>query len=54
MSKVGSEKLDSQEVFEDTVNLLHCYSMKLYESRRRLQKIKEAIEDDETSGTPPA
>lgn len=53
MSEVGSEKLDSQEVFEDTVSLLHCYSMKLYESRRRLRKIKEAIEDDETSGTPP-
>ena len=48
------QKLDSQEVFEDTVSLLHCYSMKLYESRRRLRKIKEAIEDDETSGTPPA
>ncbi len=48
------QKLDSQEVFEDTVSLLHCYSMKLYESRRRLRKIKETIEDDETSGTPPA
>ena len=54
MSEVGSEKFDSQEVFEDTVSLLHCYSMKLYESRRRLRKIKEAIEDDETSGTPPS
>ena len=53
MSEVGSEKLDSQEIFEEIVNLLHCYSMKLYESRRRLRKIKEAIEDDETSGTPP-
>ena len=54
MSEVGSEKLDSQEIFEEIVNLLHCYSMKLYSSRRRLRKIKEAIEDDETSGTPPA
>ena len=54
MSEVGSEKIDSQEVFEDIVNLLHCYSMKLYSNRNRLQKIKEAIEDDETSGTPPA
>ena len=54
MSEVGSEKLDSQEIFEEIVNLLHCYSMKLYESRRRLRKIKEAIEDDETSGTPPS
>lgn len=51
MSEVGSEKLDSQEIFEEIVNLLHCYSMKLYSSRRRLKKIKEAIEDDETDGT---
>jgi len=28
--------------------------MKLYSNRKRLQKIKEAIADDETSGTPPA
>ena len=54
MSEVGSEKLDSQEIFEEIVSLLHCYSMKLYSNRNRLQKIKEAIEDDETSGTPPA
>ena len=54
MSEVGSEKLDAQEVSEDIVSLLHCYSTKLYASRRRMQKIKEAIEDDETSGTPPA
>ena len=53
MSEVGSEKLDAQEVSEDIVSLLHCYSTKLYASRRRMQKIKEAIEDDETSGTPP-
>jgi len=35
MSEVGSEKLDSQEVFEEIVSLLHCYSMKLYSSRRK-------------------
>ena len=48
------QKLDSQEVFEDMVSLLHCYSMKLDSSHRKPQKNKEAIEDDETSGTPPA
>ena len=47
MSEVGSVKLDTQEVFEEIVNLLHCYSMKLYSSRRRLKKIKEAIDDVE-------
>jgi len=42
MSEVGSEKLDSEEI----VSLLHCYSMKLY-SKRKVQKIKEAIEESE-------
>ena len=46
MSDVGSQKLDSEEIFEEIVSLLHCYSMKLY-SKRRLSKIKEAIESDE-------
>ena len=36
----------SQEIMEEIVSLLHCYSMKLY-SKRRVQKIKEAIEDEE-------
>lgn len=49
MSEVGSIKLDSQEIFEEIVNLLHCYSMKLYSSRRRLNKIKEAIADADES-----
>lgn len=39
-SEVGSEKLDSQEVFEEIVALLHCYSMKLY-SKRRKKKVQE-------------
>lgn len=43
MSEVGSEKLDSQEIFEEIVSLLHCYSMKLYSSRKN-KKIKELIE----------
>lgn len=45
MSEVGSAKLDSQEIFEEIVSLLHCYSMKLY-SKRKVQKIKEVLEDD--------
>lgn len=48
MSEVGSPKLDSQEIFEEVVSLLHCYSMKMY-SKRRIAKIKEALEDDETN-----
>lgn len=45
MSEVGSEKLDSEEIFEEIVSLLHCYSMKLY-SKRRVDKIKEALKDN--------
>jgi len=35
VSEVGSEKLDSQEVFEEIVSLLHCYTMKLYSNRKK-------------------
>lgn len=48
MSKVGSEKLDSQEVFEEIVSLLHCYSMRLY-SKHRVQRIKEVLQDEQNS-----
>ena len=48
MSAVGSEKLDSQEIFEEIISLLHCYSMKLYSSRKA-KKIKEIIEEDDSS-----
>lgn len=45
MSEAGSKKLDSEEIFEEIVSLLHCYSMKLY-SKRKIPKIKEVIADD--------
>ena len=51
MSEVGSEKLDSQEIFEEIVSLLHCYSMKLY-SKRKIQKIKEVLSDDDRTDNP--
>lgn len=35
ISEVGSAELDSAEVFEEIVSLLHCYSMKLYSNRRK-------------------
>lgn len=46
MSEVGSPKIDSQEIFEEIVSLLHCYSMEMY-SKRRVDKIKEALSDNE-------
>lgn len=48
MSEVGSTKLDSEEIFEEIVSLLHCYSMKLY-SKRKNKAIKELLEDDSHS-----
>ena len=45
MSEVGSKELDSEEIFEEIVSLLHCYSMKLY-SKRKIPKIKAVIADD--------
>lgn len=47
ISELGSEKLDSEEVFEEIVSLLHCYSMKLY-SNRKAKKLKELLEDGRT------
>ena len=46
MSEVGSQKLDSEEIFEEIVSLLHCYSMKMY-SKRKCKKIKEVLEESE-------
>lgn len=51
MSEVGSEKLDSQEIFEEIVSLMHCYSMKLY-SKRKIQKIKEVLSDNDRTDNP--
>ena len=46
MSDIGSEKLYSEEIFEEIVSLLHCYSMKLY-SKRKEDKIKKILKEDE-------
>ena len=45
MSEAGSKKLDSEEVFEEIVSLLHCYSIKMY-SKRKNSKIKELVNED--------
>lgn len=45
MSEVGSAKLDSEEIFEEIISLLHCYSMKLYSKRNAKKKIKELIDE---------
>ena len=46
MSEVGSQKLDSEEIFEEIVSLLHCYSKKLY-SKRKVSRLKRVLEENE-------
>jgi predicted site-specific integrase-resolvase len=44
MSEVGNTKLDSEEVFEEIVSMLHCYSMKMYSNRRSKTKLEISSE----------
>ena len=46
MSEVGNPKLDSEEVFDEIVSLLHCYSMKLYSKRNKDKKSIEVGFDE--------
>ena len=45
INEVGNEKLDSDEIFEEIISLLHCFSMKHY-SKRKVKKLKEVIDED--------
>lgn len=45
ISEQGSKKLDNDEIFEEIVSLLHCYSMKLY-SKRKIKKIKKVVSEE--------
>ena len=46
MSEIGSPKLDSEEIFEEIVSLLHCFSMKMY-SKIKMDKIKNTLKEDD-------
>jgi len=48
MSECGNLKLDSEEIFEEIVSLLHCYSMKLY-SKRKNKHIEVGIDENPKS-----
>ena len=52
MSEVGSEKLDSEEMFEEIVSLLHCFSMR-HSSNRRLKKLKEVFHEESPENDDP-
>jgi len=42
VSEVGNKKLDAEEIFEEIVSLLHCFSMKLY-SKRKNEKLEVSL-----------
>jgi putative resolvase len=46
VSDIGSTKLDSGEIFEDIISMLHCYSMKMY-SRRKNNSIEIGYEGNQ-------
>ena len=46
ISEIGDPKLDSEEIFEEIVSMLHCYSMKMY-SKRNTNSIEVGIEGNE-------
>ena len=50
ISEFGSEKLDSKEIFEEIISLLHCYSIKMYSSRRFKNKLNKILEEEEKEG----
>ncbi len=44
ISDIGNIKLDSKEVMEDIISLMHCFAMKMYSKRKR-KIIKALIEE---------
>ena len=48
MSEVGSEKLDNEEIFEEIISLLHCYSIRKGQKIKKILEEKEVNEEDES------
>lgn len=48
INEAGNERLDNEEIFEEIISLLHCFSMKHYSSRK-VKKLKEILIQDEPS-----
>lgn len=51
VSDVDDEKLVEKEIFNEIIGLIHCFSMKIYSSRRKkkLELIKEDLELEDDS-----
>lgn len=46
INESNNEKLDGEEIFEEIISLLHCFSMRHY-SQRKVKKIKEILHEQE-------
>ncbi len=46
MSEVGSAKLDREEILEEILSFLRCYSMRLY-SKRKVKRLREILTEEE-------
>ena len=46
ISDIGNQKLDSGEIFDDIISMLHCYSMKTYSGRKN-NSIEMGYEDNQ-------
>jgi len=44
VSEAGKKKLDSEEIFEEIISLLHCYSMKHYSKRKNNKSLEIEVE----------
>ncbi|MFX0211431.1 MAG: IS607 family transposase [Candidatus Hodarchaeota archaeon] len=51
ISEVGNPKLDSQEMFEEIIAMLHCYSMSMYSRRRGKKKLEIGMGSEKKKGT---
>lgn len=52
LSDFEKEKTDSEEIFEEIISLLHCFSMKMYSSRRKgIKKALDAVGDNTKTDT---
>lgn len=43
ISNIKNEKTDNEEIFEEIISLLHCFSMRMYSKRRK--KIKKVLDE---------
>lgn len=44
VSEAGNKKLDSEEIFDEIISLLHCYSMKHYSKRKNPKSLEIEVE----------